>query len=314
MYAYTNSQLQCINAVLKLSRPDDARREIENYLNFVKWYLPYSWRVEQLGTAMLDDVGAICYSFAYNDDLPFQSAAKYMRDKKTSEIFHVIDQIFEPSRQRWYHKQNVVQDEGDLKQYYQHRWFEGRTDAEEVFRRVLRQFDQSQRNIVTIGGCQYSMPRGFLLGSAWGEFQSCIRHGDLHGGNVLISNAGDLAFIDFQDTGRGHVFEDFVTFEASIRLNYEAGGSLEELILQENAQFDKGDSQLAYSSLLQRIRRYAFDNFPDENPTSYAFALGLYCYRLLRIPDLTAWQLNQLVACTLAVVKHLKEKRISSRG
>ena len=60
----------------------------------------------------------------------------------------------------------------------------------------------------------------------------------MNSNNILISDNNDLVFIDFQDTGRGHVFEDFVVFETSIRLYCNCFLSFSKLLKMETDLYD----------------------------------------------------------------------------
>ena len=56
-------------------------KEKENYLKYVKWYLPYTWRPELIGYAETKEIGALCYSFIYNDEVSFKSLTEYIKEK-----------------------------------------------------------------------------------------------------------------------------------------------------------------------------------------------------------------------------------------
>ena len=84
--AYTSSNLKCINAVLKISSNKSYIEERENYLKYVKWYLPYTWRPELMGCAETKDYGALCYSFVYNDEVPFKSLTECLRDDDIDKL------------------------------------------------------------------------------------------------------------------------------------------------------------------------------------------------------------------------------------
>jgi aminoglycoside phosphotransferase (APT) family kinase protein len=45
------------------------------------------------------------------------------------------------------------------------------------------------------------------------EKEWSVVHGDLNPGNVIISAGGQIALIDFRDSGVGHWYEDCVTLE-----------------------------------------------------------------------------------------------------
>lgn len=305
--AFTAADLACIHAVLKISKPEAAQREFENYMNYIDWYLPYTWRPDLLGKAFTRRWGAVCYAFAYGEGVPFQSLNSVIEAKEVDRVIEVAKKIFDPGRQRWFHSSNV-REEKQLTTYYVQRWFVKRqVDLERLIRRLLLAYDLSDSEVVKIKGNIYRMPEGFLLGRVRNNYQSCIRHGDLHGGNLLVTETNDICFIDFQDTGRGHVFEDFIVFESSVRVQHEAGMHFEELLEGECIELIDEKSTLPFRDVLQVVRTSAKQNFPDETWSNYVYALALFSYRLLRIEELKEWQQEQLVACLFACIGWLEQ-------
>lgn len=55
----SKSKLESVPAVLKVSERDWATAEINNYNKFVKWGLPYTWRVDVLGIGLTKRFGAV---------------------------------------------------------------------------------------------------------------------------------------------------------------------------------------------------------------------------------------------------------------
>jgi CheY-like chemotaxis protein len=62
-----SSKLESVTAVLKVSTRFYAQTELQNYNKFVKWGLPYTWRVDVLGCGFTKKYGAIAYSFVHGD-------------------------------------------------------------------------------------------------------------------------------------------------------------------------------------------------------------------------------------------------------
>lgn len=320
MKAYTKNDLQCINAVLKLSDAKQAEKEINNYTNYVKWYIPYTWRVELLGVAIAGKWGGLCYSFAYNDDVDFYPLSHFIRIGDDEKITRSINMIFNPTHQRWYHPLNVKNESGEeLKQYYRNRWFYSGSDSENEFFKCLDDSCSREQDQIVTSDFTYPMPKAYLFSKLRWSYNSCIRHGDLHGGNILLTEKGDISFIDFQNTGRGHVFEDFVIFEMSIRADYlkndrewKKNLKCEDLIKHEFDLFDADkDNLLPYSKHIKNIRNSAQGNFHFENWNNYAYALAVWCYRLLRAKALDKFQKQLCASCLLACMRYLLIKRNS---
>lgn len=308
MTGFTSKNLPCVNSVLKISKPEEALQEIDNYSNYVKWYLPYTWRSEFINSAFTKNIGAICYAFAYNDDVPFNALTYHISKNDTQKVRVAIDSIFKPSYQRWYHSSNLKKGEC-LTEYYYKKWFDERSveNSEKSFKYTLRHHNQANPNNIIVNGQRYKMPHSFLLGVLRGEFTSYICHGDLNSNNILISDNNDIVFIDFQNTGCGHVFEDFVVFESCLRLYTNNNMELELLIeAEDHINFKmNAEKKLTFSEEILRLREYARKNVVEENFNNYHYAIALFCYRLLRIPDLVKWQREQIVACLLSNIAFL---------
>lgn len=309
--AYTAAGLKCINAILKVSPKKNYLEEKENYLKYVKWYLPYTWRPELIGYTETKDEGALCYSFAYNDEVPFSSLTECLENNNIEKLSLAIDGIFAPDYQRWYHKSNL-QEGDDLTAYYYLKWFEGRDFSEDIFCNFIRKYGEVFENSVLVEGVEYKKPSQNLLGSSQGKYSTCICHGDLNSNNVLISDNNLMTFIDFESTKRGHVFEDFVVIEVCVRMHMNLNISFKNQVNAEN----KVNEGKLYSGIgtdignvfqiIINLRSYAKKNAPNENFKNYHYAIALYCYRLLRIDDLKDWQLEQIMACLISNSKFVE--------
>jgi hypothetical protein len=112
MTAYTNTQFPCVQAILKIAlnknriAVDALERELTNYRAYVRWYLPYHWRPELLGEVSEGSMKVICYAFVSSDDEPFQTLATLIAKGNYVAIDAVIDSVFQPKFQRWYHRDN----------------------------------------------------------------------------------------------------------------------------------------------------------------------------------------------------------------
>ena len=173
-------------------------------------------------------------------------------------------------------------------------------------------------NEIKISGKAYTAPERALFSSFRLGGTTTICHGDLNSNNVIVPLRGrGITFIDFQDTGRGHVFEDFVALESSVRLYFKVDATarltLDQLIDAEKALLEsptKGrsptPSPLPYESLVQRIRESARAVFPDVEDIEYVYALAAFHYRLIRIKELSLPQKTRLLGCMFASIDKLK--------
>ena len=128
----------------------------------------------------------------------------------------------------------------------------------------------------------------------------------------VITYGEDIVFIDFQDVGRGHVFEDFVAMESSIRLFFEGRGSAlsksSAALLKMERELWRGKvARSASSRLVERVRQAAWSRFPDVAKWEYAYAVAAISFRLHRLAGIDRARLSRLTAATIAAVEYLEE-------
>lgn len=308
-----SSGIQGVPAVLKVSERDAAIKELRNYQHFVKWGLPYTWRVDALGSGFTRRLGAVAYSFVLSDQGKFDSLTAYLRDGVDDVILNTLRRIFSPDMRRWYGDE-LIADEKHLSKRYAQRYFRGRENrnqSEVVFMDVVQKALGAivAHNKIVIDRIKYPRPRERLFGVAGGSYLTCIAHGDLNSNNVLVAESGGTIFIDFQETGRAHVFEDFITMEASIRLYY--GDDKAELsaaeYLEREIKIGTGEDIESLSRmqrLIAEVRVLAQKNFPKEPFANYLFGVAMFNFRLLRADQLS---LGQRVRCVCAILAALRQ-------
>lgn len=312
----SKSGIVCVPAVVKVSQLPDAQQELENYHRFVKWGLPYTWRVDLLGSGATKQYGAIAYSFILSDLQKFESLTDALRKKENERVSHVVDTLFSPEMRRWY-GDPLIRREDNIIERYVGRYFRGaeaQSTSEKRFLEVVQKAFKGQvvGNTVEIGDRKFEQPGTALFGFPMGEYRSCICHGDLNSNNVMLAENGQTIFIDFQETGRGHVFEDFVTMEASIRLYHGDDGLRADALLTADIDTGNGEDPAgldAMHQLVAQVRRLARRNFPAEDFAAYYFASAAFHLRLLRLASLTTGQAERVVSAILASLHHLMRGR-----
>lgn len=317
-----------VPSILKVSPIMNARTEADNYRSFVKWLLPYEWRVELLGYGETKTLGAICYSFVRSGLARFSPLNENIESGQSEIVKSVIDSIFSSRYQTWYDPKFVIDasqaDFPSLDQFYLSRLFskEQRANAPDIFRERAQRYcgaifkDDFNIEIET-GASSISIrsPSSYLFTNGAADYQTCICHGDLHGGNILRDAEGGLSFIDFQATGRGHVFLDFVCFENSIRLSFPADPcdiedeiKYEGLISDEDIVSGRKTPVVELPpkhALIRDLRESAVKNFPTESFSNYLFASAIFNLRLLRIDDFTAVQYRSILSSLIASMSRL---------
>lgn len=271
-----------ITGVLKLSTVKKAHEEIVNYGRYVKWVLPYTWRIDIIGTGFSENVGAVCYSFAFegqNQDAPV-SASDLLREGDESIVSRICSSIFDPNRKTWYSKVDATGEEMSSyfssDRFYRNKSSTSFEDREQAligcFAEVFADDFSIVGDLISLFGITSERPTKLILTEDWGMVDECISHGDLHCGNILVNRgSGALAFIDFQQTGVHYIFRDFISVESSVRIDWKQSpeslncrAALQgEIDLALMSRSDDGD---LYLRLCKKIRETGFANFPSPEP------------------------------------------------
>jgi hypothetical protein len=319
MDGYLENGLKCINSIIKISSKDKSRIEKENYNRFVKWNLPYTWRVELLSYSEWQDYGCICYSYAF-DDASIKSATEYIKDGREDKLLQVLDTIFNPNNVTWYSQKNIGT-HLSITNYYFGKWFEGRKSSHDSIITITSNKSIAlTRQGIKISNYNIPSPESFLFAER-GECMTCICHGDLNSNNILLSEKSKTpVFIDFQDTGKGHVFVDFIVFENCIRLYYNHNKTLEELVefeIELNKIIEGKNMTSIFNGnfkmidILLKLRIAAFATFPDESKWTYIYGLAMSSYARLRDLDkFDQWQINQLFASLFSSIHTLSTMKL----
>jgi len=318
----SRDDLKFVPLVLKISPVGRARDEHANYQRYVKFILPYTWRIDVVGYGETKNWGGIAYSFAFGQQVKYQSLTDVLTEGNERRFQETLGRMFGDHGNIWYH-QNYADRVPRLSQHYMNKYFAPgyrRTACQAELESTLSQLAivLGDSNEIKISGKAYTAPERALFSSFRLGGTTTICHGDLNSNNVIVPLRGrGITFIDFQDTGRGHVFEDFVALESSVRLYFKVDATarltLDQLIDAEKALLEsptKGrsptPSPLPYESLVQRIRESARAVFPDVEDIEYVYALAAFHYRLIRIKELSLPQKTRLLGCMFASIDKLK--------
>src|SRR3546814_6418707 len=79
-------------------------------------------------------------------------------------------------------------------------------------------------------------------------------------------NGAPVQLIDFPRTGRGHVYQDLVSLEASVRINYPSEASYDDILKTERliARGESGIPEDPYELAIGKIRDAAHRIFCSE--------------------------------------------------
>lgn len=225
-----------VPGVIKFSTRDNAKREIQNHSRYVKWVLPYNWRVDIIGTGEAEKFGAVCYSFAQGGSEKPISLETSIKRACGNQVAAVISAVFDPRSQTWYEQRKSV--EMDIGAYFSgvRPYFinpDDRAQKADRLRSIITSVCEKNNirvilnkgtHIIEFGGKLIDL-KNFeekLFSEHWGvSVIECISHGDLNAGNIMVrSDTAAFSFIDFRHTGWHHRARDFCSIEGSLRTLY----------------------------------------------------------------------------------------------
>jgi CheY-like chemotaxis protein len=303
-----------VSVVLKFSPIDSWLSELRNFAQYVKWTLPYSWRVDVLGVGRVAKLGVIGYSLAFAGSADAKPLAHFLKQGQPAPVKVFIDSVFDESHKVWY--RNTSEGKSDLRSDLTERYFGSGRSQNIALREAFDRIEATRTFALWCrerGAKRLALERAFqpVLQNSWRPYQTCICHGDLHGGNVMASSDGNgMAFIDFQDTGDLHVFTDFVVFENAIRKDGSTGwfdGSAMMAIERDGILAALSEQPLPRAeqlplgySLIDSVRARAFANFPGEQRIHYFVHAAMFAVLMLRgeiSPDATERIAAFFIAC-----------------
>jgi CheY-like chemotaxis protein len=225
-----------IPVVLKIASRDSTKSEVERYHRFVKYGVPLLHRVEMLGHAVDQALGAVCYSFAgrvLGESLESLDQQLCMPDK-TEHVRAAMDSLFGTPARSWY---AVTGPPVSANQYVQStygvKFGSCQDQLDDAGKAIAKRFSsdvaysppgERDDGELTAGKAKLRIPRRTI----WGEgiflkaLPTCLVHGDMHGGNVMVEldkeKLSRVCLIDYGNAGPGPRLTDFVALEASTRL------------------------------------------------------------------------------------------------
>lgn len=299
--------------VVKISPRDEGMREKANYDRFVRPFLPVECRPDLLGFAEAHDHVALCYAFV-DDGGKSETLTDRLAAGDLAALDVVLSSTFGNLRRCWY---SLIQRETDLARYYRDRYFANPAslaEAEETLSGCLSRYFGGRRHKNGYAIDETVFPSiGDVLFSGRDEraYRSCILHGDLNSDNVVFGRDRMSAYlIDFQRTGRGHVYQDLVSIEASVRINYPPSRASRDILETERliASDDPLARNDAYAAAICDVRNAAHLCFGHGGESStYSFAVAAVGLRLMQATDLSDAARARISASALWAAKALME-------
>jgi CheY-like chemotaxis protein len=292
--------------VLKIGPYPDILEEASRYHEFVRFGVELDQRVEMLGDAAEDTLGALVYSFAgglHRQDLASLDEV-LQHDLLTGDIHLSCDAIFHLfDSKNWY---NVVSRNQSVPNYFDENYrsdlmrsaAEGWDRLRELPANLTKNVRVEQASppsgvtslrVAIPGAPPFDVPGAGLLGSGalLLRVPTCLVHGDMHGGNVMVESersgaAADstddlkrVCLIDYRNSGFGPRCVDAVALESTIRLADSEAACREVNEMGESYMAARAKATAAAAMARRRpeelqLYRFAFGESPDKPEEPWA--------------------------------------------
>jgi len=234
----TSAEEDGIQCVVKIGPRHDTLEELRRYDRYVRFRLSLHRRVELLGHAVGDTLGAICYSFAGSS--PRDIVALQSLFNAQDERAHATIQQLLGDKSDWRVGGPRAR---DLAGFFRHAY---RLDALKVIaeadafstrRAASFGATKSGSALVFPGGGRVELPvdADLVAGNVRGFYDQSVVHGDLNASNVIVSSTNEIVLIDFRHTERGPVTLDLAGLEASLRLTPQVWADVGEHAIRDLA-------------------------------------------------------------------------------
>ncbi|AIY19581.1 hypothetical protein KR76_27475 [Pimelobacter simplex] len=309
--------------VVKIGPRDGIHDEAVRYNRLVKLGVPTEFRVELIGTALGDLLGAVCYSFAggtASDDIV--SLDDLVRRGERDEVERVLTSIYGRDSKSWY---AIAGADTAMQTYYKRQF--GVTTADAIG--ALHQFVEKHQPAgayvrsagkLNLNGFTMTLPRESDLGTGAyyraGSTPTRLIHGDLHGGNVLVDDTGRVSLIDYATADFGPRFADVAATLATLRLQVAsaaepvaaASAYQDERRLLSQRELREEPADLWWGLSRVAVQR-ASENFESDDERDSAAALRLesvmtqlhYALSIFPLPVWDEWQRWRLVTWIAAL-------------
>lgn len=306
--------VECPPLVVKIASPAQGSGERANYEKFAR-ALPAGCRPDLLAFERTRSRSGLCYSFVGDSGRSRpDTLTACLRRGDTEKLGVLLRGFFDPLRGTWYNPA-LLRAESDMARRYLERYFTGRCSmvrTEASLRACAARYFKARQEgeRILIGGLSFPSLRAALFAPRRKRpYRSCILHGDLNSDNIVFTGGSPgVAVVDFQKIGRGHVYEDFMHVEASVRINYPRDASFGDILDKERLiALGRRSRKDPYAAAIRKIRSAAFRHFGGiEDEAGYHFAAAAIGLRLMQATDLSHCARARITASALWAAKALE--------
>jgi len=313
-----------VSTVFKVGARPDIEREERAFMTSVRWMLPHTQRVDIVGSGRTRDHAGVCYAFAFGGDGSARTASDLLLRGNAKVIKAVVKNVFESSSTGWY---KPFGEKVSITSYFSNlREFDPSKDQRRN-RAVAQLYDSHAKKDgldfhceggeFSVLGVRNLDVRKALTARNWGSVSLAFCHGDFNSRNIFLDEkTSRCALIDFEQSGAHHIYRDFISFEYSVRgeFNVSIAGeeNLGELIQAERdlaANVAVTFPKYEYISHVLTIRAAARKKFGEEEWPAYNIASMLHAWKLCALDAWTEKGKKRIGAALLATLLELKPTR-----
>lgn len=218
---------QGIWSVVKVGPRAEAAEEYERYCRFVRYLLSLDVRVELLAFESADSLGAMAYSFAGRSPNAVATIGDLFL-RSDVRTFEILERLFALDSQFWYSVEGPGMSAGTYLREF-HSLNSDRLIA--LCNKTLQEVINSERancKVIQLGDSNLAVEFGKerigvptkTMGS--GAFRkslpTCIVHGDMNPGNLIVAEDNRVIMIDYRHTEFAPRCLDFAALETNLRL------------------------------------------------------------------------------------------------
>jgi len=218
--------------IVKIGRLAEVRAEAAKFNEFVRYGVPSESRVELFDFAGGDKLGAVCYSFAGGASGQVTSLEDKIRGEAeliesptaVDTVVSCITSLFSVDTRQWYQVNGRASSCGSFFESTLSARLLGRAEdrdsrLESAAHEAGGTFDH-RTGRMNLDDLILKFPTRALLGNGelQREFPTCLVHGDMHAGNIMLDEAGRVRLIDFAQAGPGPRPIDAAVLSGSIRI------------------------------------------------------------------------------------------------
>jgi len=227
---------------VKITTLDRIDQEYQNYITYVKDFLPDHFYAQVETMVSLWHIGGIKYRFLGGGVETFTVFSKYYQNKSNEEICEVLTHLFEQVWSKRYEHEPKVAEYRSLFYGYSLRW-----KREKWLPRLIEyvnSLETDNHNLGLLGSFidpvlwvqrrtgnfAENSQSGDDVTTKFGTLTQRIGHGDLQADNFFVSGKAQSWTIDYERTGYGPPLQDFVLLEFDIWVRLSAIENLTHFI------------------------------------------------------------------------------------